>query len=90
MRCLGYEHSDEDVIRLFNKIDEDRGGEIGFIEFADMWCGPETEISKLIKERCGELKALFNLFDKDKGGRLDLGEVSLHEPINLQPNPAAL
>ena len=76
LRCMGHKHEDWEIQELFDAIDEDRGGEIGFVEFADMWCGPETTVQRLVKERCGELRALFNLFDEDGGGLLDLGELS--------------
>ena len=76
LRCMGHDHEDDDIQDWFDLIDTDRGGEIGFVEFADMWCGPHSEVQQLVKERCGELRALFNLFDEDGGGLLDLGELS--------------
>lgn len=39
LRCLGHRHDEGEIKKLFAAIDDDGGGEIGFVEFADMWTG---------------------------------------------------
>ena len=65
IRCLGHEHSDEEIEKIFNAVDDDGGGTLSFAEFADVLTDlTQSETSILIKERVSELRDLFNLFDQ--------------------------
>lgn len=65
IRCLGHHHSDDEIEQIFKEVDDDGSGSLSFAEFADVLTDlTQSKTSMMIKERCAELRQLFNLFDQ--------------------------
>mmetsp|Transcript_10229 Transcript_10229/g.24080 ORF Transcript_10229/g.24080 Transcript_10229/m.24080 type:complete len:320 (-) Transcript_10229:90-1049(-) len=90
LRTLGFQASGEDVGRMLKELDKNKDGEIDLEEFTVVMTRKLDlqEISQLVKpttasafrqrstaQQDAELKRLFDLFDSDKSGELDVDEV---------------
>ena len=66
MQNLGMNPTDAEVERMMEEADEDKSGEIDFVEFAHLMGKKLAE-----NEQDEELVEVFKLFDKDDDGYLD-------------------
>lgn len=74
--CLGYQQDQGEMEEMLQEFDDDGGGEMNFVEFADMMTNQNpSRIQQLINDRVRELRRFFDLLDDDKGGTLTIGEM---------------
>ena len=84
LRCLGHQHTEEDIDQHFSQIDVNRSGSLDFLEFCDivtlstsspskMESSPAASTVAMFKERTTELREFFKLLDADGGGKLSAG-----------------
>jgi len=88
-RCVGMNMKDEDLDRVFMVVDTDANGTIEYDEFERWFCGDlddgDSKLKRLITglgetlrvlpaSNLDEVLAIFNDFDADKSGTIDLDE----------------
>jgi len=49
MRCTGVKYTDKGLVDIFQAVDVDGSGSLGFVEFADMFTGPGNQVQSMIK-----------------------------------------
>jgi len=71
MKSLGLNPSQEELRRMMREVDTDRNGTIDFNEFLTMMAAHSSAGS----DGLDELRAAFNMFDKDGSGQISIQEL---------------
>lgn len=70
MRALGFEATEEDIIRMIAEVDKDGSGAIDFDEFKHMMTAKIGE-----RDTKEELMKAFQIIDQDKNGKISAADI---------------